>query len=375
LRLLLIYDRSLYSRHEFGYVASLKLYGFEPLVVLIDEICRESCGILKEHIEVDGGVVEVPIIRVRSIEAGSRLLKEFSPEAAVSLPRKPFVYAWRIHRRLRIPLIARFWSIRALKIVDNLRYGVYGDLLIFFPSLASNILEAALSDYAIVTDHPMYEALRLSVGRVVKIYPPAGFRPGELEEDIVKRVRELEPYAIAVTVLSKRGPYLKFEAKPHALLFYGLAKAIPSLNLVVVGSTKEDFVKVFPELRDKLPPNLYFIGRGFSDTTLKELYRSALFSVNYISNRNISNRLLEALALGVPVVVNSMALKIHPELSSSLLIADSVEEYRRIVSKVVDDEEFRSEIVKKQRKAYLRYFSPKLNFYMTRSLLKVLKRI
>jgi len=126
-----------------------------------------------------------------------------------------------------------------------------------------------------------------------------------------------------------RTPYLKFEAKPHALLFYRLAKAIPDLNFVVVGSTKEDFVRVFPKLRDRIPPNLYFIGKGFSDTTLKELYRGALLSVNYISNRNISNRLLKALALGVPVVVNSMALKIHPELSSSLLIADSVEEYKK----------------------------------------------
>jgi len=87
-------------------------------------------------------------------------LRRFSPEAVVSLPRKPFIYAWRIHRRLGIPLIARFWSFRALKIVDNLKYGAYGDLLLFFPSLTSNILEAALSNYTIVTDHPMYEVLR-----------------------------------------------------------------------------------------------------------------------------------------------------------------------------------------------------------------------
>jgi len=374
-QLLLVYDKSLYSRHELGYVASLRLHGFEPLIIFIDEACEKNCGLLKERVEVDGRIVDVPIVRVRSIEADPRLLKGFSPEVVASLPRKPFVYAWRIHRRLRTPLLARFWSIRALKIIDNLRYGAYGDLLLFLPSLASNTLEAALSDYAIVTDHPMYKALRMSVRRVVKIYPPAGFRPGALEKDVMERIRELEPYAIAVTVLSKRGPYLKFEAKPHALLFYGLAKAIPDLNFVVVGSTKEDFVGVFPELKDKLPPNLHFVGRGFSDTTLKELYRGALLSVNYISNRNISNRLLEALALGVPVVVNSMALKIHPELSSSLLIANDVDEYRRAVSKVANDEAFRSEVTKKLRRAYLRHFSPKLNFYMTKSLLETLKRV
>jgi len=374
-QLLLVYDKSLYSRHELGYVASLKLHGFEPLIVLIDETCGRSCGLLKERIEVNGGVVEVPIVRVQTIEAGSHLLKKFTSEAVVSLPRKPFAYAWRISRRLKVPLIARFWSIRALKIVDNLRYGAYGELLLFYPSLALNILEAALSDYAIVVDHPMYEVLRLSVGRVVKIYPPAGFRPGALEKDVVERVRELEPYAIAVTVLSKRGPYLKFEAKPHALLFYGLAKAIPDLNFILVGSTKEDFVRVFPELRDKIPPNLYFVGRGFSDTTLKELYRGALLSVNYISNRNISNRLLEALALGVPVVVNSMALKIYPELSSSLLIADSVEEYQKMILRTANDDEFRLEVVKKQREAYLRYFSPRLNFHATKSLVEALKHV
>jgi len=373
--LLLIYDKSLYTRHELGYVASLKLYGFQPLVILIDEACAKGCEVLKERVEVYGGVVEVTIVRVWSMETVFRLLRDFSLGVVISLPRKPFSYAWRISRRLKVPLIARFWSIRALKIVDNLRYGAYGDLLLFYPSLVSNILEAALSDYAIVVDHPMYEVLKLSVGRVVKIYPPAGFRPGELNEDIVKRVRELEPYVIAVTVLSKRGAYLKFEAKPHALLFYRLAKAIPNLNFVVVGSTKEDFVGVFPELKDKLPPNLHFVGRGFSDATLKELYRGALLSVNYISNRSISNRLLEALALGVPVIVNSMALKIHPELSYSLLIADSVEEYRKMVLKTAKDDEFRLEVVKRQREAYLRYFSPRLNFHVTKSLLEALKHV
>ena len=374
-QLLLVHDKSLYSRHELGYVASLRLHGFKPLIILIDEACEKNCGLLKERVEVDGRIVEVPIVRVRGVKAGSRLLKRFSPEVVISLPRKPFLYAWRIHGRLRIPLIVRFWSIRALKIIDNLRYGAYGDLLLFLPSLASNILEATLSDYAIVIDHPMYKALKMGVKRVVKIYPPAGYRPGTLEKDVMESVCELEPYAIAVTVLSKHGPYLKFEAKPHALLFYALAKAIPDLNFILVGSTKEDFVRVFPELRDKVPPNLYFVGRGFSDTTLKELYKGALLSVNYISNRNISNRLLEALALGVPVVVNSMALKIHPELSSSLLVADSMEEYKKMVLKTANDDGFRREVVKRQREAYLRYFSPRLNFHATKSLLEALKHV
>jgi len=79
--------------------------------------------------------------------------------------------------------------------VDNLRYGAYGALLL--PSLASNILEATLSDYAIVTDHLMYKALRMSVRRVVKIYPQPALGLGALEKDVVERVRELKPYAIS----------------------------------------------------------------------------------------------------------------------------------------------------------------------------------
>jgi len=38
-QLLLVYDKSLYSRHELGYVASLRLHGFEPLIILVDVAC------------------------------------------------------------------------------------------------------------------------------------------------------------------------------------------------------------------------------------------------------------------------------------------------------------------------------------------------
>jgi len=46
-----------------------------------------------------------------------------------------------------------------------------------------------------------------------------------------------------------------------------------------------------------------------------------------------------------------------------------------MVLKTAKDDEFRLEVVKKQRETYLRYFSPRLNFHATKSLLEALKHV
>jgi len=65
-----------------------------------------------------------------------------------------------------------------------LRYGAYGDLFLSPLPSVEYVLETTLSDYIIVTNCPMYEALRLSVIRLVKVYSLAGFELGGLEKSI-----------------------------------------------------------------------------------------------------------------------------------------------------------------------------------------------
>ncbi len=53
---------------------------------------------------------------------------------------------------------------------------------------------------------------------------------------------------------------------------------------------------------------------GFSDNVLETLYHNAKLVIIPITNRNISNRLLEALFFGRPVVTSEVVKLIHPEL-------------------------------------------------------------
>ncbi|MEM4947129.1 MAG: glycosyltransferase [Thermosphaera sp.] len=383
MKIALIYDKSLFSRHERGYVASLKSQGVDPLVVLLDESASDQV-VYEEVFEVNGNIVKVPIIKLPGIftyEALlTRLLLDFEIESIITLPRKPYMLAYKASRRLKIPLIVRFWSIRALKLIDNLKYGAYGDLMLFMPSLALNLTEVLLANGAMVTDNVMYHSLRnLGLNRlkpIVKIYPSAGFSPsGRLDHNLVDLAKDSEPYIIGMTVLSKRGAYLKFEAEPSALLFYYLAKKIPQINFLIGGSTSEEFAKVFTNLRDKIPKNLIFLGRGFTDDTLKYLYQNSIAALSYISNRSISNRLLEAIALNTPVITNPLALTLHPELAGSVIVAHDAREYEENVKKLIRESGVREEFRERVRKAYARYFSPKLNYALTLKIISLVKQI
>jgi len=383
MRLALIYDRSLRSRHELGYVASLKFQGIDVLVILLDESVNDQV-VYEEVLEVDSNMVKVPIIKLPSpltCEALlTRLLSDFEIDSIITLPRKPYMLAYKASRRLKVPLIVRFWSIRALKLINNLKYGAYGDLLLFMPSLVSNLTEILLANGAMVIDNVMYNALRNfglnSLKPLVKICPPAGFRlSSRLDYNLVELASVSEPYVIGMTVLSKRGAYLKIEAKPSALLFYYLAKRIPQINFLIGGSTCEEFAKVFPCLRDKIPKNLIFLGRGFTDDTLKYLYRHSIAAITYVSFRSISNRLLEAIALNTPVITNPLALALHPELAGSVMVARDARDYEENVKKLINDSNEREELREQVRRVYARYFSPKLNHALTLKIVNLVKQI
>jgi len=54
-------------------------------------------------------------------------------------------------------------------------------------------------------------------------------------------------YIFGFKILSKRGAYLKFEAKPHAIVLYLLAKKA-NFDVVLAGSSYEDWKSVFSSL-------------------------------------------------------------------------------------------------------------------------------
>jgi len=132
------------------------------------------------------------IVNDLDIRVDSRLLERFLPKVVAT---KKALHIHLENLQSSEPLIV---IIRALISVDNLRYGAYGDLALFSLFSVEYILEPTLSDYIIVANNPMYEALRLGVIELIKVYSLAGFKLGELEKSV-----KLEPYAIAITVLSE----------------------------------------------------------------------------------------------------------------------------------------------------------------------------
>jgi len=307
-----------FFRHELGFVAALRALG-KVDVVVIGEVVEAR----RRRVGSDNGIwytefYHLPWCHLFRLSRCIMLVKMLTEvvggdyDAVFATPRLAIFIA----RALSAPLrVLRLWSIRAAELRDNLRFGAYGDILLYVPSIAANLVYVAESHYAIAVDHSTYMFARQMYlplrGRIAKLYPPYGFIAERGEDAAMPEVVERGGYILGFTSLNKTGAYLTFEAKPHALILYRIAKRT-DLDVVLAGSTYEDWRRVFPALSP--PKNLHIVGRGFDDYTIAKLYEKARLVVMPITNRNISNRLLEALFYRKAVVTSEVARLVHPEL-------------------------------------------------------------
>ncbi|MBS7606021.1 glycosyltransferase [Candidatus Bathyarchaeota archaeon] len=380
-----------FSKHELGFIASLKLLGDVDVIVISSDIKGSS---EKLKVMSDNNLNEVKVLKLgidatyRLLLRAGRLLKALKEylgyyDAIFATPREPLVFSIALRRAMKPkpPIILRLWSIRAAKLKDNLRFGAYDDVAIFLPSVIANGLYIALSNASITLDHATHSFAKLVypfyVKKLYRVYPPYGYvyvdGLSKSDEEVISLIDPLNDYILILTTLSKHGPYLKFEARPHAIAAYSLAHKLRDTDVVLAGSSYEDWVRVFPEI--KPPKNLHFIGRGFSDQVLEILYRKARLVVVPVTNRNISNRLLEALFFSRPVLTSEVVRFMHPELEHGkhLYISrwDNIVEE---IVRVVNDDTLLSQLEEGSRDAYVRYFSTKVNALSTSKILGALKR-
>ncbi|MEM1731574.1 MAG: glycosyltransferase [Ignisphaera sp.] len=395
MKLLYIGGSDIFSRHELGFIASLKLLGDVDVIVVGSEN-KVSSGKLK--IISDNNLNEVKVLKLSidtlmnarkfalsRTESLLKVLKEYLGhyDAIFATPREPLIFSLALRRvmKLQSPIILRLWSIRAAKLKDNLRFGAYDDVAIFLPSVIVNGLYIALSNASITLDHATYSFAKLVytfyVKKLYRVYPPYGYiyvdGLSKSDEEVISLIDPLNDYILILTTLSKHGPYLKFEAKPHAIAAYSLARKLGDIDVVLAGSSYEDWVRVFPEI--KPPENLHIVGKGFSDQVLEILYRKARLVVVPVTNRNISNRLLEALFFSRPVLTSEVVRFIHPELEHGKHLYISrwdniVEETIRIVN----NDTLLSQLEEGSRDAYMKYFSTKVNSLFTSKILGALNR-
>ncbi|MEM2295766.1 MAG: hypothetical protein QXH55_06005, partial [Candidatus Korarchaeota archaeon] len=183
-----------FSRHELGFIASLKFLG-DVDVIVVGSGSKVSSGKLK--IVSDNNLNEVKVLKfgintniftlmnthgfvLSKTESLLKVLKEHLGhyDAVFATPREPLVFSIALRRimKLQSPIILRLWSIRAAKLKDNLRFGAYDDVVIFLPSLVANGLYIALSNASILLDHATHSFAKLVyplyVKKLYRIYPP-----------------------------------------------------------------------------------------------------------------------------------------------------------------------------------------------------------
>jgi glycosyltransferase involved in cell wall biosynthesis len=182
------------------------------------------------------------------------------------------------------------------------------------------------------------------------------------------KVVERGGFILGFTSRNKTGAYLTFETKPHAIVLYQIAKRT-GLDVVLAGSTYEDWRRVFPGLSP--PKNLHIVGRGFDDYTVAKLYEKARLVVVPITNRSISNRLLEALFYRKAEVTSEVARLVHPELLHDVHVYIST--WDAIVDdvvKIVQDDERIKRLEKGTEVAYRSMFSTSRNIKFVKRMLE-----
>jgi glycosyltransferase involved in cell wall biosynthesis len=369
MKLLYIGCNDTFSRHELGFIAALNSLGSIDVIVL-----GQKFNVRRINVASDNGkhvltFYEVPAKNLQCVHYCVDIIKRFfrvnDYDVIFVTPRLPTLVA-RFLRNSSQQTILRLWSIRASKLKDNLAFGAYEDIIVYIPSILANFFYILGSSYAVAVDHATYlfalKAYSVLTHKIAKLYPPYGFILEKREDNNAQRVLdvvECSDYVLGFTILSKRGSYLKFEAKPHAVVLYRLAKKTP-VDIVVAGSTYEDWKHVFPSF--KPPKNLHIVGKGFGDDVVAELYRKSRVVISPITNRNISNRLLEALFHGKPTVTTDIAKCIHPELVHGEHVYMST--WNNIVEdavKLLKDEEILRTLGTGARRAYDVFFSARRN--------------
>jgi len=370
MRFLYISSGDVFTRHELGFIAALSMLGKVDVIVIDQRV-----GIEKNRVGSDNGVWDVMFYHVpcknvlqltRCRSMIKRVIDIGEYDTVFATPRLPIIVTKSLFRSA----ILRLWSIRAAKLRDNLRFGAYGDIALFVPSIIASMFYIAKSVYSMATDHATYSfVLRIYPifkDRLMKLYPPYGFiiknkdmeqKEIEINSEVLE-VIDRGNYVLGFTVLSKKGAYLKFEAKPHAIVLYQIAKKA-NIDVIIAGSSSDDWQRALPNIR--VPPNLYLI-KGFSDSMLPKLYSNAKLTVIPITNRSISNRLLEALFYNKPIITSEIAVQLHPELKHGIHIY--ISNWNEIVEDtlmLLRDYDMLKRLEEGAKDAYNKYFSTGIN--------------
>jgi glycosyltransferase involved in cell wall biosynthesis len=173
----------------------------------------------------------------------------------------------------------------------------------------------------------------------------------------IKKLIEKKPYIFSIITMTRVGPSFRLQELNLFKILYSIARKCPEVNIVIAGGTSSEVRRMFG--LSQMPKNLIFVGWISSDNVLKVLYNHASLVIFPIFFRSISNRLLEALYYGRPILTNSVAKLLHIKLEHlhHVFISDNYVEYPSIVRRLLKNETLLEELTSGAKKAYNSFFS------------------
>ncbi len=359
--------------HELGCTASLAIQGYDVTYL---HLGNKNEPLASKLVCTDAGSVKVKMAQIYNFPPSKVLhsSNDWYSKAVLSenydillvTPRTPFYLAQAVVKRQRIPLILRVWGVRANKLLDHIAYGKnYGELIGFLPSTAHNLFQISLSHRVVTLDCSTNRFLkRISwLKRPRLIYPTYstiyGNSESQKDAEVLSNLDALakDTYILSFVTTNRVGGALCFEFALLKLL-YLIAKRNPGIKVLIGGGDFLEAKKAF--CLEQVPKNFLFLGRGFSDDVVKELYANAKLVVMPVFSKSVSNRLLEALYYQKPILTNTVATLLHKELSSeNVFLSDDFTNYPQIVGSLVNDDIACKKLCSGARDAYFSFFSAK----------------
>jgi glycosyltransferase involved in cell wall biosynthesis len=359
-------------RHELGCAASLQMLGYDVTYLHIDNkheplhrkvVCTDQGSVEVNSFQINSPTLLQSIIHPQNFIPSENVDENF--DLIIATTHVPFHIARYVAKKQGIPIVLRVPHVRANKLIDHIIYGKnYQEMLKYYPSTLHNLTQIWNSQALVVMDDATRDFLRKLplFKKLNMIYPTYAALYGENSRDLF-RIEELtggRNYIFNILNLIRLEQYL-------IKVLYCIARKSPEIDVIIAGATIEEAKKKF--LLPLVPKNLKFVGKVTSDNALKVLYENATLVVIPIFSRALSNRLLEALYYGRPILTNIYAKLIFKKLEHlhHIFISDNYAEYPSIIRKLFKNEALLEELALGAKKAYNSFFSArKCGFAMKR---------
>jgi hypothetical protein len=362
-------------RHEIACAAALKYYGLNVIYVHVNGDWFPNKNEMF-NVKIGEKIISVPIYNIKvnsfvnSYLIENKLIvdlcEKFLPEIILATPGFPWYIGKAISQKNKIPLIIRFWGTKIAKIFDSYKYANNRNLefLNFFPSLLHTTFQANASNYVVNLDYLTNKWVnRVTFRKTSLIYPSYASIITKLEydyltDDVIEKLPD--KFLLAFTPLDKTGIQHVLGSDLLIRLSFNVANEENDVNVVLVGPSLNELVNRYGnKLKNK--KNLFCIPFfGLNDERLEMIYKKSNLVLIPIFLSSVSNRFLEAMNYGCPIMTNSTVIKLYPELKEELNIVfnDNYLKYPSIIAKIIRDEEYVNILKRNTNNINNKLFSP-----------------